>query len=193
MKKHNDKRKSAIIYLGFIFAVALYFLGANTNTQITISEEMRPFIINVTASLPRGIYLKIPRYTLKEGDFVVYEPEDDILAVATSRGWLDDGHTTLLKKIGAMPGDTYRLTDDRSFYIGGRYIGKAYEEDREGRPMPSIGYGEDKVPEGCFLPVGKSTRSFDGRYSGPVPMGQIKFKCVPFITEDTLKAICLDF
>ena len=63
----------------------------------------------------------------------------------------------------------------------GRYIGQAYPQDQEGRPMPEI-RGSFLVPEEEFLPIGTNPRSFDGRYTGTVPLKNIKARVIPLIT-----------
>ena len=67
------------------------------------------------------------------------------------------------------------------FSVQGRYLGQVFAEDREGNAMPAH-YGKHVVPSRDFLPVGTSPRSFDGRYTGTVPMHHIRAKVIPVVT-----------
>lgn len=67
------------------------------------------------------------------------------------------------------------------FKANGRYIGQSYPEDREGRPMPEH-RGSFVVPDGEFLPIVTNIRSFDGRYTGTVPLKNITASVIPLLT-----------
>ena len=136
---------------------------------------------NQTDSLPRGIYLRVPQRELQDGDYVIYEPTETVKSLACERGWLEPG-TKFLKQVGAVAGESYEIEPDTlQFRATDRYIGQVFERDREGRPMPEL-RGRFLVPEGEFLPVGTNPRSFDGRYAGTVPLGNIRARVVPIIT-----------
>ena len=54
--------------------------------------------------------------------------------------------------------------------------------DSKGEPMPQLARDVTyTVPEGEFLPVGDSTRSFDGRYTGTVPLSAIRSRVIPLL------------
>ena len=115
------------------------------------------------------------------GIMVAYVPTKETEEVAVSRGWLQI-NGLLLKKIGAMPGEGYDINPSTmQFSVQGRYLGQVSAEDREGNAMP-VHYGKHVVPSGEFLPVGTSPRSFDGRYTGTVPMHHIRAKVIPVVT-----------
>jgi Type IV secretory pathway, protease TraF len=141
------------------------------------------FYFNSTASLPRGFYLKLPAsHQYKDGDYVVYECTPSVENFALSRHWLNKDEL-LLKKIGAMPGEKYSINQDNlQFYANGVYRGQVYLTDRANLPMPVI-RGEHEVPENEFLPVADHPRSFDGRYTGTVPLNNIQAKVIPVFTE----------
>jgi len=125
--------------------------------------------------------MRVPQRDIKVGDYVVFEPTEAITSVAYERGWLSPG-VRFLKQVGAVAGEQYEIEPDSlQFKANGRYIGQAYTEDREGRPMPGL-RGRFVVPEGEFLPIGSNPRSFDGRYTGTVPLRNITARVIPLIT-----------
>ena len=146
-----------------------------------LPAEYRVFYYNHTDSLPRGLYLRMPLRELQDGDYVVFEPTEAITSVAYERGWLSPG-VRFLKQVGAVAGECYEIeSDSLQFKANGRYIGQVYPQDWEGRPMPEI-RGSFLVPEGEFLPIGTNPRSFDGRYTGTVPLKNITARVIPLLT-----------
>ncbi len=137
---------------------------------------------NGSGSVPKGLYLRVPVGILEDGDYVVFEPNELTASYAVARGWSKPG-TLFLKEIGALPGENYCVNPDTlQFYANGRYIGQASQRDHEGRPLPSVIRGSYIVPAGEFLPIGRNSSSFDGRYTGTVPLGNIRAKVTPLLT-----------
>ncbi|ERL03182.1 putative conjugative transfer signal peptidase TraF [Mitsuokella sp. oral taxon 131 str. W9106] len=142
-------------------------------------------IWNETASLPRGFYLRIPARQIERGDIVVYQPPDAVRAISDARGYASRPNALFLKRVGAVAGDTYRISangDHALFAINGAYKGQVQDVDSKGRPLPQLARDVDHVvPDGAFLPLAESPRSFDGRYTGPVPLANIKEVVVPLL------------
>ena len=179
----HEKKKKFLVTLGFLLAGGTVLLLSQLKLSLPrMPPELALFIYNETASLPQGIYMRIPYWYLHEGDYVVYQPNEETRTITMDRGWLaKDG--LLLKKVGAKEGGYYGVSPhDMRFSVQGKYFGQAFSEDREGKPVP-VQYGGHRVPEGEFLPVGTSTRSFDGRYTGTVSVDNIKAKVVPLLTK----------
>jgi len=175
----NVYKKKRCILASFFFGLILIL----TFGGFSFKPSFVLFYFNTTASLPRGFYLILPsREPFEIGDYVVYEPTPETKALALSRHWLQDDEL-LLKKIGAMPYNKY-VVDPHTlqFYANGKYIGQVFLSDRMNLPMPVL-RGEYEVPDGEFLPVGDNPRSFDGRYTGTVPIKNIKSKVIPIVTE----------
>ena len=63
-------RKKAIIFLMLCVAVRLVFEG--------MSEIL---YVNVTSSLPRGLYMKVSSEKLSRGDYIIYEPTEEVKAI----------------------------------------------------------------------------------------------------------------
>lgn len=163
------------VSLGVILAIAVYWYASATGNQL--------IYLNVTASLPRGIYVSIPGTAYRHDDIVVYHPTPEVEAFSISRGYMkEETKMSFLKLVGALPGDTWVIDDERGFFIEGKRIGTVLTKDTKGREMPVL-YGTHLVPEGEFLPYTKDPRSFDGRYEGTVPMDRIITRVIPLITE----------
>ena len=137
--------------------------------------------INTTPSLPEGLYITTDSIPVK-GDIVVFDAPPEIAGIADARGWKPAG-IPFMKKIGATAGETYEIREEDGtlqFYIGTEYIGRVYEKDSQGRPMP-LRIGKFDVPEGHFLPIAENEKSFDGRYYGPIPRKCIRSSAKPLL------------
>ena len=163
-------KKKAVIFLGMCLAVGLM-----------LGEMPKMIYFNVTTSLPQGFYLRIPCKECRRGDYIVYEPSEEVKTLIIENGW-GDGKRDFLKKVGATAGERYSVdAETLKFEIEGKYIGQVYETDNNGNDLPKI-RGEHEVPKGYVLPIATSARSFDGRYSGAIPKSQIKARVVPILT-----------
>ena len=144
--------------------------------------EQNIVFFNQTASVPVGFYVRVPDRPLARGDYVVYEMTEVTRRYAVARGYVTKPTEPFLKRVGAIAGDSYSIdAETRRFFIDGTYIGDVFERDRMERPLPQQ-EGAFIVSEGEFLPIGESTRSFDGRYTGTVPTSHIIAIVVPLLT-----------
>ena len=163
-------KKRAIVFIALCIVMRLSFEG--------ISEV---FYLNVTSSLPQGLYMKIPSREFSRGDYIVYEPSEEVREIIIKNSW-GDGKHDFLKKVGAVAGEKYAIREDTlKFEIEGKYIGEVYETDNKGNELPKL-RGEYEVPQGYVLPIATSARSFYGRYSGVIAISQIKAIVVPIWT-----------
>ena len=181
--KITDRTRKNMGTIAFCLAgLAVYWLSGNKVDLPKLPQDKALFYLNSTASLPQGLYMRIPTWTYREGDYVAYTPTAEAAEVAINRGWLQE-NGLLLKKIGALPGDEYAVSPhSMAFSIQRKYIGQAANVDRQDNPMP-VCYGRHIIPSRHFLPIGTSPRSFDGRYTGAVPMDHIQAKVIPLITN----------
>ena len=170
-----------LIFLAVIFGIGKLPVEKNKDSQT--GHEM--FYTNSSPSIPCGIYLKVPRLSLDRQDYVVYKPPAECVAIAMSKGWITNPDILFVKHIGGLDGDMYEVSRERGFYINHQYHGHISEEDALGQIIPHK-EGTYIISGNKFLPVGDNPRSFDGRYTGPVPMENIQAKVIPFITEDIL-------
>ena len=136
------------------------------------------FFINITDSLPVGLYLRMPQGDFQRGDYIVYEPSEEVRRMVADYGW-GDGHHVFLKQVGAVAGEHYAIHEaTHEFTIEGIYRGRIFDTDTQGHPLPKL-RGEFIVPDGHVLPVATNPRSFDGRYTGTIPLACIKAKVIP--------------
>lgn len=138
-------------------------------------------IYNHTESIPIGWYLRVPTelcMNIQVGDIVGYDVPDHIREIAIKRGWLKESDI-MMKKIGALPGDSFEIRDDKTFWVRNQYIGNVYEFDSKNQAMPVMSIGKYEVDKDEFLPVTKHPYSFDGRYYGVIKINKIKFIAIP--------------
>ena len=136
------------------------------------------YYINLSPSLPYGLYKISAPVNLKRSDIVIFIPPDHLKTLIYKRHWLPDGWP-LMKQIGAMPGDTFCINKDQQFLINGKFVGPVSTVDSQGLPLPKIAGCRTIEPE-TILPVATHiSNSFDGRYFGTIPLNIIKGKAVP--------------
>ena len=160
-------KKKAVIFLALCLAI-----------EFIADETPKVFYLNVTESLPTGLYMRIPGKECRRGDYIVYEPSAEVKSLIIKNGW-GDGNRDFLKKVGATAGEKYSVdATTLTFEVAGKYFGQVYETDNAGNELQKM-RGEFEVPKGHVLPVATSARSFDGRYSGTIPKSRIRTRVVP--------------
>jgi len=100
------------------------------------------YFINLSSSMPYGIYRIKKPCGFKRGDAVILHPPKEVADEIEKRHWLPKGWP-LLKYIGAVEGDTYCTKSSLfavsySFYINDEYIGPVSERDSQGLPLTHI-------------------------------------------------------
>lgn len=78
---------------------------------------------NKSPSIPRGIYLRVPRLWVTSGDYVIYSPQNDATDIAFNRGWIKSKKITFIKRVRGLAGDTYSADLTNGFYINNRFLG----------------------------------------------------------------------
>ena len=114
--KNNIMNKKTIVITTVILAV-----------MIIISTIIKPkYYINLSCSIPRGIYKVIPfDGQLKPGDIVIFDPPVQARPYVYGRAWLPKGWP-LIKPVGAITGDEYQIKEhdcvqySSQFSIGNR-------------------------------------------------------------------------
>lgn len=137
--------------------------------------------MNVTESLPPGLYMKTFDNGYNCGNYIIYELPANVKKLIAKNEW-GDGKHYFLKKLGAKAGEKYSIDSEKlTFEIEGKYIGKVFEKDSFGNELPKL-RGNFEVPKDCVLPIVTNERSFDGRYTGVIPTSRIKAKVIPIFT-----------
>jgi type IV secretory pathway protease TraF len=120
-------------------------------------------LVNETASLPRGIYLRVSGPPAP-GRIVA------LPAPAESQAYLDrlgaTPRTRLLKRVAATGGTAVCASAGWLAWPQGAV--RVLVRDRQGRPLPSW-RGCRRLAPGELLLLGDTPASFDSRYFGPVP------------------------
>ena len=163
---------------------ALYLTGAAVGSLLLCRSAFLCFgptlLLNLTPSLPKGVYKLEPVTDIKKGEIVAFRPPARVYRALGTRAWLNE-EKLFIKPIGATTGDTVcnkgnvlLVNQDRELLVS--------HSDSQGQKLPRL--------EGCrtvgsreFLPISThSPRSFDGRYFGPIPTSGIVGKATPLFT-----------
>lgn len=118
--------------------------------------------INVSESLPMGIFVQAGTADLNRGDLVLFHNERAD-SLGNLRGYTRKG-SLLGKRIAALPGD-HLIAGERVFVNGKPLSGPARKRDSQGRPMQRYRYS-GVVPQGMVFVLGDTPGSFDSRYYG---------------------------
>lgn len=143
------------------------------------------YIINVSPSLPEGIYsLSSIDREIQEGDFIVFlipEKEREIIY-----RYLDEKSVkTLLKKVVGLENDSFEVEERK---LIGKVIVKNKEEvlglvsdyDTKGRKLKHI--ENITVGKNEYFVMGTSERSYDSRYFGTIKKESILYFAKPVLT-----------
>ncbi|MBF0482612.1 MAG: conjugative transfer signal peptidase TraF [Desulfovibrionaceae bacterium] len=137
--------------------------------------------INLTASMPRGLYLLVPGNPWR-GDVVSFCLDDPFYAgLAQERGYLRSGACPgglepLLKTLAGVPGDSLEISPE-GVWVDGHLEpnSRLVISDSHGRPMPvSTSLGFERIPSGMGLVLSSDhPGGFDGRYFGLQPLASL--------------------
>jgi conjugative transfer signal peptidase TraF len=151
--------------------------------------------LNLTASMPVGIYLVHPTKTFRRGSIVVACPPADAQRIGFQNGYLapargilpssrcDAGSAPLLKYAIALGGDVVQL-NDRGLEVDGQVIDahKIARVDRNGRALTSIPNGAYHLEAGDVWLYSPAAYSWDSRYFGPAKVRDVLGTAVPLWT-----------
>jgi conjugative transfer signal peptidase TraF len=131
--------------------------------------------LNVSASAPLGFYRRQAMTTLTSGLLVAVPVPEAWQPVALTHGVIPNRQTLLLKPVAALPGTEVCLRDEDL-----RIHGVSYGPILEGF-SPAF-RGCLTVPPGEVFLASGVPGSFDSRYFGSVPVGQIDGQMTPLWT-----------
>jgi conjugative transfer signal peptidase TraF len=147
--------------------------------------------VNVTRSIPMGLY-HVTDARVEKGEYVIFcPPESALFDEARSRGYIGagfcpGGYGYMMKRVRAVAGD--RVTwGEEGIVVNGEVLPASapQEADKAGRLMWLMWRQElaDHVlgEFELLLISDVSWSSFDGRYFGPVDVGQVKGVIKPLI------------
>ncbi len=156
-------------------------LGAVVFALILAAAFTAGLRVNVTASLPRGLY-QISAGSPGKGEYATFCLSGEFAELARERGYVlagscPSGLRPLLKHVAALPGDVVNVA---------ALLLRA--KDSQGRPLPSV-LQNGPVPAGMALLLADHPGSFDGRYFGLVPLDMLQ-RVRPILTTSTIQEIC---
>ncbi len=139
----------------------------------------RPLLaLNLSESLPLGLYVYIPR-SVRVGGLVTLCLPERAGRLAQERGYIGRGScpgkaAPILKRVMAMEGAKIAVGEDGVWVDGQRLPASAYHRfDTAGRPMPEVQGGKLMVKPDEAWVMGSHPDSFDSRYFGPVPVASM--------------------
>ncbi len=137
--------------------------------------------VNITSSMPLGIYHFINPASLHRGDIAIFclESEEAIRLAATRKylgfGRCPGGLLPLIKTVIAVPGDHITFAG-KEIVVNGNTIPNStiQHTDSHGRKLAS-NLREGVVPAGKVLMLSThNSKSFDSRYFGLIPLKTIE-------------------
>ena len=146
-------RRFNLIMLSVSIFLAITFTGLHLLSKI--------YVINVTPSIPLGIY-KLEKFdgVLKKGDLVVYEIDNKYKNLTSIKGTMFKS----VKPVAAFYEDKVEIKGNR-IYVNGEDYGEIFPE------ISSNFNG--KIKEDEVLTLSKVKGTFDGRYYGGIKKNRI--------------------
>lgn len=136
----------------------------------------RYFVVNLSPSMEKGVYLLKEIDELKKGDVVLLNIPLNVRETLYSRGYLPKNIKTLLKEIVAIEGDKIEVVHNK-LYINGEFKGEIATLDLKGRELISFLKDGTLKNDEVFL-LGRGENSYDSRYFGAVKKEEILKKTI---------------
>lgn len=160
-------------------------LGCAAIALTTCWRAQPPFVLNLTASVPVGVYLRSAE-ALRVGDFAVVFIPPRYRDLAHRRGYLPR-HRQLVKIAAARAGDAVCRMGSRVWIAGYRAVW-VRRTDAAGRPLPT--WHECRVLKANEVFVlGSRADSFDSRYFGPIDRRLVIGRVIPILVSGTIDTI----
>jgi len=158
-------------------SIKVFFL---VSAVLFVAFWVAGFRINVTPSLPLGIYRLAGPPTVGGPAFFCLE-SDEYIRLAEERGYAGAGFCPgglrpLGKEVYGLPGDRIGF-DHGLIVVNGQTLpgSTAKDKDRQGRAMPASLLRPGIIPRGKALMLSlHHSGSFDSRYFGLVPLAALR-------------------
>lgn len=158
------------------FYLILLLIGLGISALGNLTNFVPFLLYNSSPSLPEGFYIKVHK-PLERGDVVSASLPDRIARISYSRSYLKSSVSIMKPVIGIMGDRVCR--DKEVIYVNGQRIGRALRSDNKNRPMPSWRGCYTLGRREVFLFSNYNTKSFDGRYFGPLQKHYIQGIYIP--------------
>ena len=167
----------------------IVFIPAGLAAVAMLAAAAAGVRVNVTPSVPVGLYYQIPApQHPARGSLVVVclDPSEPQVAAAIDRGYLPVGNcpagvAPLLKPVAGVPGDRVVVEPHGVTVNGALQPGSApLSQDPQGRPL-SIWSTQYVIQPDQVLLLTEQPVSFDGRYLGPVSVRFIQAQARPLL------------
>lgn len=163
-------------------ATLVLMLGGVVLVSFTaLVRQMPVYVWNASESVPIGLYGVHPTEQIVTHTLVAISPPERLARFLSDGGYLPSG-VPLLKHVAALGGQTV-CRKGSLVTVDGDAVGRAQEQDREGRSLP--------VWQGCrilatdeFFPMNAASNSLDGRYFGPLPLSAVIGRAEPLWTTN---------
>jgi conjugative transfer signal peptidase TraF len=173
LSRKPDKKMLAIFIPGLLLITFLYKMGD-------------VFLINISPSMPVGIYKISDDQNFKRNDIVAACLNDQQKQFGLMRGYLITGQKCqntepVVKDILAVPGDGVVLTENNITVNHKVFDYHTLAHDSRGRALPSIARGNYFDTAGYWLIGTHDKKSWDSRYWGYVSSQQLLYKLTPVL------------
>ncbi len=172
-KRVHSKNKSKKAILGKYLC-----LTAFSAYVISLLPNALNLWINVSPSIPYGIYKRVDKYPQKD-DYILFCLENNIAKLTIDRHYVTTGNcdfesAPIGKKIVATQGDLVKISDD-GIEVNGRLLtdSKPSKYDNQKRRMPEFSMNR-YLDNDEFIVASAKENSYDSRYFGIVKGDQIK-------------------
>jgi conjugative transfer signal peptidase TraF len=156
----NNKFLCALFLAGAVFVGAAKLLGPRV-------------VIQVTPSMPRGVYWLDASREIARGDIIVFDAPAGARRLISERDWwrFSVGYV-LMKPVVARKADRVRVSS-RGLFINGALFGAVDRFDSEGLPLP-LREIDTVLSEQEYFTASSYEHSFDSRYFGVIRREAIK-------------------
>ena len=167
------KLKPVIIALAIILILQLLV--------VTLKKSGYGITYSKSKSMPQGWYLIVSAKNLQRNDIVVFLPPKNTRDFLSQKHWGPKSNL-LLKHVMGMPGD---LVCNRNHYlwINQQKIAPLLVFYAPHKKLPQNDFCRKLANDEYLLLSTKITRSFDGRYFGPIKRENIMGKAIPLPTN----------
>jgi conjugative transfer signal peptidase TraF len=156
--------------------------------------------LNFTPSMPLGIYriMEVSPHEIRRGMLVAVCAPLDAARLGRQRGYLSGGACAgnsepLLKTIAAVGGDVVAVSRS-GVSVNGCLLAdsKPLAFDRAGRRVTSWPVGRHQVSDGSIWLYAANERSWDSRYWGPAPAGNVSAVVAPLLAAGDIGSAARD-